>query len=84
MAEVVVYSTSACPFCDRTKALLTKWNIAFDEVRVDQSSDGLKEMEKNTNHARTVPQIMIQGRWIGGLDELTELHMNGDLAELIG
>jgi glutaredoxin 3 len=83
MARVKVYSTGTCPFCDKAKALLKKWNIPFDEVRVDIDRAGLKEMLEVTNHARTVPQIAIDGKAIGGLDELTEKHMEGELDELV-
>lgn len=84
MARVKIYSTGTCPFCDKAKALLKKWRIPFDEVRIDQDEAGLREMQTVTNHARTVPQITIDGKAIGGLDDLTELHMEGELDELIG
>jgi len=83
VARVKVYSTGVCPICDKSKSLLTKWGISYDESRVDQDRAALKEMLEVTNHARTVPQITIDGRWIGGFDELTELHMDGDLDELV-
>jgi glutaredoxin 3 len=83
MARVIVYSTGVCPICDKAKKLLTKWGIPYNEVRVDTDRDGLREMLEVSNHARTVPQITIDGRWIGGFDELTELHMEGELDELI-
>lgn len=83
MAVVKIYSTATCPICDKTKALLTKWGLAYEEVRVDQDQAGLKEMLEVTNHARTVPQIVLQDKWIGGFTELTELHMDGELDELI-
>ena len=79
MARVKIYSTGTCPFCDKAKALLKKWQIPFDEVRIDQDDAGLSEMQVVTNHARTVPQIVIDGKPIGGLDDLTELHMDGEL-----
>ena len=84
MARIRIYSTARCPICDNTKKLLTKWNMSYDEVRVDQSTTGLKEMQEITNGARTVPQIVIDGRWIGGFTELTELHMDGELEDLEG
>jgi len=83
MARVKIYSTGTCPFCDKAKALLKKWQIPFDEVRIDQDDAGLLEMQKVTNHARTVPQIVVDGKVIGGLDDLTELHMEGELDELM-
>jgi glutaredoxin 3 len=83
MARVKVFSTGTCPYCDKAKALLKKWKIPYEEVRVDGNAAGLKEMLKATNGARTVPQIVIDGRWIGGFDDLTEKHMEGELDELV-
>jgi glutaredoxin 3 len=82
MARVKIYSTGTCPICDKTKTLLQKWGIAYDEAMVDEDRDALKEMLTLTNHARTVPQIAIDGKWIGGFSELTELHMDGELDDL--
>ncbi|MGD8783223.1 MAG: glutaredoxin domain-containing protein [Thioalkalispiraceae bacterium] len=83
MARVKIFSTAVCPICDKTKTLLTKWCIDYQEALVDQNRDELKEMLKITDGARTVPQIVIDGKWIGGFTELTELHMEGKLDELI-
>lgn len=83
MARVKVYSTGICPICDKTKSLLTKWSIAFDEIRIDQDQAGLREFSQITNGARTVPQITIDEKWIGGFSELTELHMEDELDMLI-
>lgn len=82
MARVKIYSTGICPICDNTKQLLKKWGIEYEEQRVDKSQSALKEMLTITNHARTVPQICIDDKWIGGFTELTELHMEGSLDEL--
>ena len=83
MTRVKVYSTGTCPICDKTKNLLSKWNVPYEEVRVDQDHSGLREMAELTNGARTVPQIVIDGKWVGGFSELTELHMDGELDDLI-
>lgn len=82
-ARVTVYSTGTCPICEKTKAVLTKWQIPYNEVRVDQDREQLKKMLEITNNARTVPQITIDDRWIGGFSELTELHMEGELDSLM-
>lgn len=82
MARVKIYSTGTCPICDKAKALLTKWRIPYGESRVDLDRGALKEMLQVTDHARTVPQIAIDGEWIGGFSELTELHMDGELDAL--
>ncbi len=83
MARVKIYSTGTCPICDKTKKLLSKWSIKYTEARVDQNRTDLKEMMETTDGARTVPQIVIDGKWIGGFRDLTELHMEGKLEDLI-
>ena len=83
MSRVTVYSTAHCSFCDRTKTMLDKWGIEFDEARIDQDEAALRDYARDTNNARSVPQIMIDGNLIGGFTELTELHMDGDLDDLM-
>lgn len=83
MTEVKIYSTGTCPLCTRAKGLFDKWDIEYTEVRVDRDRAGLIEMSKVTDGARTVPQITINGKWIGSLTELTELHMDGELEHLM-
>ncbi len=83
MPRLKVYSTAICPICDKTKSLLNKWGIQYDEVRVDQDRAALREFSQVTNGARSVPQITIDGNWIGGFSELTELHMDNKLDDLI-
>jgi glutaredoxin 3 len=63
--------------------MLSKWNIDFVETRIDTDNAALKEFGEVTQGARTVPQILIDGKLIGGFSELTELHMDGDLDELM-
>ena len=83
MARVKIFSTGICPICDKTKNLLTKWGIAYEEARVDQDREQLKQMLQMTDGARRVPQIIIDDEWIGGFTELTELHMDGKLDHLV-
>lgn len=82
MPRVKVYSTGSCPFCVKTKILLEKWKIPFEELRIDTDQDARRMFSKETNSARTVPQIIIDGVCIGGFTELTELHMDGKLDHL--
>ena len=65
------------------KTLLVKWGIPYEEIRVDQDQAGLREFSQVTNGSRTVPQITIDGKWIGGFTELTELHMEDELDDLM-
>ncbi len=83
MPRVTVYSAANCSFCSRTKIMLEKWDIDYNEVRIDGDNAAMKEFAEVTNGARTVPQIIIDGRAIGGFTELTELHMDGELDELM-
>ena len=83
MPRVTVYSTASCPICVRAKTMLDKWEIAYDEVMIDADEAALKEFAEITNGARTVPQIIIDGNPVGGFSELTELHMDGELDELM-
>lgn len=83
MARVKIFSTGTCPICDKTKTLLAKWRIPYDEARVDLDRTALREMAEKTNGARTVPQIIVDDQWIGGFSELTELHMDKALDHLV-
>jgi len=83
MAQLKIYSTGRCPMCDKTKNLLKKWGIAYDEARVDTDHAALREMAEKTEGARTVPQITIDGKWIGGFSELTMMHMDDELDHLM-
>ena len=83
MTRVTVYSTAHCAFCTRAKVMLEKWEIPYNEVRIDGDTAAMKEFIEVTNGARTVPQIVIDGKAIGGFDDLTELHMDGELDDLM-
>ena len=83
MARLTVYSTGTCPICEQSKKLLQKWGIPYSEIRLDQDRSELKEFSERTNGARMVPQFLIDGKWIGGFSELTEMHMDDELDELM-
>lgn len=83
MSRVTVYSTAHCAFCTRAKTMLEKWNIDYDEIRIDADEAAMQQFVAVTNGAGTVPQIVIDGQPIGGFTELTELHMDGELDELM-
>ena len=77
--KVVIYSTALCPFCDRAKMLLQKRNIDYTEFKVDQDVKLFEEMLELSNGRRSVPQIFIDNRHIGGYDDLVEFDMEGGL-----
>jgi glutaredoxin 3 len=75
--KIIIYSTNTCPICVTTKELLTKWKLPFEQKMIDENRTYMEQFSKDTNGARTVPQIIIDDKHIGGFSELTELHMNG-------
>jgi glutaredoxin 3 len=83
MSRVTVYSTGSCPICEQTKKLLAKWRIPFNEIRLDNEPSEQRRFVKLTEGARTVPQILIDEQWIGGFTELTEMHMEDQLDDLM-
>jgi glutaredoxin 3 len=83
MAEVEIYTTTLCPFCWRAKRLLTAKGVAFTEIDLWQAPERRAEMVTRAEGRRKVPQILIDGRAIGGSDELVALDENGELDRLL-
>lgn len=84
MTRVKIYSTGTCPICEKTKSLLKKWGIPYEEARLDTGDMAVRrEFNEKTQGARMVPQILIDDEWIGGFTELTELHMEDKLDHLM-
>lgn len=79
---IVMYSGDHCAYCIRARRLLEKKGVAFREIKVDQSSALRVEMEQ-LSQRRTIPQIFIHGRHIGGFDDLAALDNAGDLDKLL-
>lgn len=83
MADVVIYCTDNCGRCMQAKVLLDELAIRYTEVRLDLDRRHHREFLRATQGARTVPQVIIDGRWIGGLAELQALHARGELVALM-
>ena len=81
MTRVKLYTTMTCPFCIRAKRLLEARGIPFEEIDVGHD-DALREEIMQRSGRRTVPQIFIDERSIGGFEELAALDAAGKLAEL--
>jgi len=79
---VTLYVADWCPYCQRAKGLLAQKNIAFSEINVEDDVKLREEMAARSNR-RTVPQIFIGDKHIGGCDELFALDGNGELDRLI-
>jgi glutaredoxin 3 len=82
MSKVLMYCTSACPFCQAAERLLVEKGVAIEKVRVDLEPARRAEMMQKSGR-RTVPQIWIGERHIGGCDDLYDLERQGGLEPLL-
>jgi glutaredoxin 3 len=82
--EITVYSTGWCPYCERARALLERKGLPFREIKVDEDPAEREAMLARSGGRRTVPQIFIGERHVGGFDELYALEKAGKLDELTG
>jgi glutaredoxin 3 len=83
MARVLIYCTASCPYCQAADRLLERKGVQdIDRVRVDLEPGRRAEMQQKSGR-RTVPQIWIGGRHVGGSDELHDLEDSGKLDELL-
>lgn len=83
MPAVTIYTTMLCPYCYRAKALLDEKGIAYTEIDVGMDADKRQEMTTRAGGRRTVPQIFIGNRHVGGSDDLAALNRSGDLDRLL-
>jgi glutaredoxin 3 len=77
-----MYCTAACPYCQAADRLLARKGAEIERVRVDLEPARRAEME-NLSGRRTVPQIWIGSRHVGGSDELHDLEDSGQLDQLL-
>jgi glutaredoxin 3 len=79
---ITLYVTGWCPYCQRAKALLNSKQLAFSEIDVDEDPKLRQEMTARSGR-RTVPQIFIGERHVGGCDDLYALESKGELDQLV-
>ena len=84
MAIVEIYSSMWCPFCYRAKRLLEHKGVDYKEIDVSDNPNLKSEMLSRSDGRYTVPQIFIDGKGIGGSDELVFLDQNGKLDAILG
>ena len=83
MAKVLMYSTAVCPYCIRAEQLLKRKGVLeIEKIRVDLQPELRAVMMEKTGR-RTVPQIYINGEYVGGFDDLAELDHAGALDTLL-
>ena len=83
LAKVEIYTKDWCPYCVRAKRLLDQLDAEVVDYPVDRGGETKSEMVQRAGGRTTVPQIFIDGRHIGGCDDLFELHQSGKLASLL-
>lgn len=83
MAKVEIYTKTFCPYCHRAKALLEHKGAQLSEIAVDMGGERKQEMIQRAGGRMTVPQIFINGKHVGGCDDLFELEDAGKLDELL-
>jgi glutaredoxin 3 len=80
--DIVIYLTGWCPYCERARALLSKKSLAFREIDVNDGPKLREEMIARSGR-RTVPQIFIGEKHVGGCDDLLALDASGELDRLL-
>jgi glutaredoxin 3 len=83
MPQVEIYTTAWCPYCSRAKALLERKGITYEEKDAPHGSANRREAIERSGGRTTVPQIFIDGRPIGGSDDLHALERAGKLDPLL-
>lgn len=83
MPKVIMYSTAVCPYCQRAEMLLKQRGVGeIEKIRIDTDPAQRDAMIAKTGR-RTVPQIFIGDRHIGGFDDLAALDRDGGLLPLL-
>ena len=83
MKKVVIYTGPMCNFCSAAKHLLNKKKINYEEIDIGYDDKKREEMSKKSNGAKTIPQIFIEDKHIGGYVELKALENEGKLDNLL-
>lgn len=83
MAQVLMYTTAVCPYCQRAEALLKQRGVSqIEKIRIDLDPAARDAMMTRTGR-RTVPQIYIGEHHVGGFDDLAALDRDGGLTPLL-
>ena len=82
-ANVEIYTWATCPFCIRAKLLLWWKGVDFTEYKIDGDEIARNNMAQRANGSRTVPQIFVNNRHVGGCDDLYNLDAKNELDPLL-
>ena len=84
MAEVVIYTTPFCPYCARAKKVLDGKGVPYEEIDVYSQPRRREEMTQRAEGRTTVPQVFIDGKPVGGSDDIHALDRAGKLDAMLG
>ena len=83
MSKIEIYTKFTCGYCFRAKNLLKSKEVSFEETDITMGGAKREEMIQRSGGKTTVPQIFIDGRHIGGSDDLAALDRSGELDALL-
>ena len=83
MPDVVIYTKPGCPYCTSAKALLDSKGADYTEIVASNDPAKKQEMIQRSNGRMTFPQVFIDGKHIGGSDDLAALDRKGGLDPLL-
>ena len=84
MAKVEIYYWTTCPFCIKARSLLDKKGVYYIGYDITRKDDERQKMIERTGGPKSVPQIFIDDKHIGGCDDLHALDKKGELDTLLG
>lgn len=84
MPEIEIYTSSWCPYCAAAKRLLDRKGVAYREIAAPSGSAARAEAEARSGGRTSVPQIFVDGRPLGGYDDIAALDRAGELDGLLG
>jgi glutaredoxin 3 len=84
MAKIEIYTQVFCPYCARALSLLRKKGVEFQEIDAPSGSAARETARERSGGKSSVPQIFVDGKGLGGCDDLMELDRAGKLDALLG
>jgi glutaredoxin 3 len=84
MAPVTMYTKTYCPHSKHARELMRAKGVTFDDIDVTEDESRFAEMVERSGGGRTVPQVFIGGRHVGGADDLDALDASGELDGMLG
>ena len=83
MNKITIYLTQTCGISHASKRLLEKRGVSYEEIDISSDLEGRVEMMRESNGMRTVPQIFLNNKHVGGFSELYTLQQTGELEKLL-